>query len=138
VGVLQISVGDGAVWSTTLASRAIRTEASSARETASFYAGNWVYPIVLGGDAVWVGGGAGLSKVDLVTAAALFSARPASDVTGIAFGEGSVWVSSDDERSLLRLNPDTGEVEARIELNGTAVDPLVDDGLVWLAVQPAD
>ena len=91
-GVLQIAVGDGAVWSTTLASRAMRIEASSARETAPFYAGNWVYPIALGGGAVWIGGGAGLSKVDPVTAAALFSSRPAPDVSGIAFGEGSVWV----------------------------------------------
>jgi DNA-binding SARP family transcriptional activator/streptogramin lyase len=138
VGVLQIAVGGGAVWSTTLTSRAIRTEARSARETASYYAGNWVYPIVLGGGAGWVGGAAGLSKVDPVTAAALFSSRPASDVSSIAFGEGSVWVVSGIERSLARLNPETGEVEARIELQGVVVDLLVDDGLVWLAVQRPD
>jgi DNA-binding SARP family transcriptional activator/streptogramin lyase len=138
VGVLQLAVGGGAVWSTTLTSRAIRTEARSARETASYYAGNWVYPIALGGGAVWVGGGAGLSKVDPVTAAALFSLRPGSDVSSIAFGEGSVWVVSATERSLVRVNPETGEAEARIELQGEVVDLLVDDGLVWLAVQRPD
>ena len=60
-------MGDGAVWATTLASRAKRVEASSGRETAEFYAGGWVYPIALGGGAVWIGGAAGLSKVDPVT-----------------------------------------------------------------------
>ena len=75
-GVLQIAVGDGAVWSTTLANRAMRIEAKAALETVPFYAGNWVYPIALGGGAVWIGGGAGLSKVDPVTAAALLSSRP--------------------------------------------------------------
>jgi hypothetical protein len=137
-GVLQVAVGDGAVWSTTLANRAIRTEASSARETASFYPGNWVYPIDLGGSAVWVGGGAGLSKLDPVTATALFSSRPTSGVSAIAFGEGSVWVSPEDGRSLVRLNPETGDEEARIEMQGTVVDLVVDDGLIWVAVQAPD
>ena len=136
--MLQIAVGDGAVWSTTLANRAMRIEASSARKTAPFYAGNWVYPIALGGGAVWIGGGAGLSKVDPVTASALFSLRPAPEVSGIAFGEGSVWVVSDTECALVRLNPETGDEEARIELHGTAGDLLVDSGLVWVAVQRPD
>ena len=137
-GALQIAVGGGAVWSTTLVNRATRIEASSARMTAPFYAGNWVDPIALGGGAVWIGGGAGLSKVDPVTASALFSSRPAPEVTGIAFGEGSVWVVSDTERSLMRLNPETGDEEAHIELHGTAGELVVDSGLVWVAVQRPD
>ena len=137
-GVLQIAVGGGAVWSTTLVNRATRIEASSARMTAPFYAGNWVDPIALGGGAVWIGGGAGLSKVDPVTASPLFSSRPAPEVTGIAFGEGSVWVVSDTERSLMRLNPETGDEEAHIELHGTAGELVVDSGLVWVAVQRPD
>ena len=100
------------------------------RETARFYAGNWVFPIALGGGAVWVGGGRpGLSKVDPVTAVRAVLAHDRSpDVSGVAFGEGSVWVtSSDRERALVRLNPETGDVEARIELDGPAGDLVVDE-----------
>ena len=53
---LQMAVGDGAVWATTIASRAKRVEAGSAEVTTEFDAGSWVFPIALGGDAVWVGG----------------------------------------------------------------------------------
>ena len=44
---LQIAAGDGAVWATTFDSRAKRVEASSGRETAEYYAGGWLDPVVL-------------------------------------------------------------------------------------------
>ena len=81
----------------------------------------------------------GLSKVDPVTAAALFSSRPAADVSGIAFGEGSVWVTSDDERRARASESRDGRGGgARSSCTARPETSLVDSGLVWVAVQRSD
>ena len=135
---LQMAVGDGAVWATTIASRAKRVEAGSAEVTTEFYAGSWVFPIALGGDAVWVGGANGqVWKLDPVTGSGLLTLRVVPDVSGVAFGEGSLWVTSFDRKELVRVNPATGEVQARVALHGPAEDVVVHDGLVWVPVQRA-
>jgi len=135
---LQMAVGDGAVWATTIASRAKRVEAGSAEVTTEFYAGSWVFPIALGGGAVWVGGANGqVWKLDPVTGSGLLTLRVVPDVSGVAFGEGSLWVTSFDRKELVRVNPATGEVQARVALHGPAEDVVVHDGLVWVPVQRA-
>jgi DNA-binding SARP family transcriptional activator len=135
---LQIAVGGGAVWATTFANRAIRVEARSAAQTATFYAGAWVYPIALGRNALWVGGGRGATgafwKVDAVTGTPMFTARPAADVSAVAYGEGAAWATSIGDAVLVRIEPQTGEVEAEIPIAGAAEDAVVDQGLVWIAV----
>ncbi len=146
-GALQLAVGDGAVWATTIASRAKRVEARSAKETAEFYAGSWVYPIALGGGAVWIGGtpGPGSSpsskaqvwKVNAVTGSQIFSTPPLTDVSGIAYGEGAVWVTSWVDSEVARIDPQTGDVLARIPIGGPSEDVAVHDGLVWIPVQRA-
>ena len=136
--VLQVAVGDGAVWATTIASRAKRIEASSARETAEFYAGTWVDPIALGGNAVWIGGESGqLWKVDPLTGTALVTSRPIAQIGGIAVGENAVWVTSYARDGLVRVSAETGEVETRIPTGGPAEDAVVHRGLVWVPVQRA-
>jgi len=133
---LQIAVGDGAVWATTIASRAERIEAASARVTTEFYAGSPVNPVALGGGAVWVGGADGqLWKVDPVTGSALLSARAVVNSAGIAVGNGSAWVTSFQEPVLVRVDEKTGEVEATIPLGGPAEDVLFHEGLVWVPVR---
>jgi DNA-binding SARP family transcriptional activator/streptogramin lyase len=135
---LQMAVGDGAVWATTIASRAKRVEARSAEVTTEFYAGSWVFPIALGGGAVWVGGANGqVWKLDPVTGSGLLTLRVVPDVSGVAFGDGSLWVTSAGRKELVRVNPSTGEVQARIALDGPAEDIAVHDGLVWIPVQRA-
>jgi hypothetical protein len=128
-------VGDGAVWATTIASRAERIEAASARATTEFYAGSPVNPVALGGGAVWVGGADGqLWKVDRVTGSALLSARAVVNSAGIAVGNGSAWVTSFQEPVLVRVDEQTGDVEATIPLGGPAEDVLFHEGLVWVPV----
>jgi DNA-binding SARP family transcriptional activator len=136
---LQIAVGGGAVWATTFANRAHRIEARSGDETTDFYPGTDVYPITVGGNATWVGGAwesaDQLWKVDQVTGSQLFTARPASDVAAIAFGERSVWITAFEDAALVRIDPEEGEIEARIPIGGAAEDVVVHDGLVWIPVQ---
>jgi DNA-binding SARP family transcriptional activator/outer membrane protein assembly factor BamB len=135
---LQIAAGGGAVWVTTIANRAERVEARSGRKTAEFYAGGWVYPVTLGGRAVWVGGLRGLAKLDADTGASLTSSGAVKAVTGIAYGAGSVWLTNAATAEVFRLNADTGAVEARIPLGGFGEDVAVDRGLVWIVVPPSD
>ena len=132
----QIAAGDGAVWATTFDNRAKRVEASSGRETAEYYAGGWLDPVVLAGGAVWVGGQNGVSKVDSVTGVELVSSRPAGDILGIAYGDGSVWLGSFSDPEVLRVDPKTGAVEARIATGGSGLEAAFHDGLLWVVVVP--
>jgi DNA-binding SARP family transcriptional activator/streptogramin lyase len=133
---LQIAAGDGAVWATTFDSRAKRVEASSGRETAEYYAGGWLEPVVLAGGGVWVGGQNGVSQVDAVTGVELVSTRPTGDVLGIAYGDGAVWLASFSEPAVVRVDPKTGAVEARIATGGSGLEAVFHDGLLWVVVVP--
>ncbi len=135
---LQIAVGRGAVWATTIANRAKRVEATSGRPTAEFYAGGWVYPVILGGGAAWVGGLRGLTKLDPDTGASLSASAQVKLVTGIAYGEGSLWLTNGDTAEAVRLNPETGAVEATIPTGGRGEDLVVERGLVWVVVPPPE
>ena len=135
---LQIAAGGGAVWVTTIASRAKRVEARSGRTTAEFYAGGWVYPVTLDGSAAWVGGSRGLAKLDADTGASLSSSGAVKAVTGIAYSAGSVWLTTDATAEVVRLNSETGVVEARIPLGGRGEDVVVHRGLVWVVVPPSE
>ena len=111
--VSQLAVGDGAVWATTIGSRVKRIEASSGQETAEFYAGNWVYPVAVGNGAVWVGGYNGqIWKLDPATGGTTRTSRAGADVGGIAVGDDAVWATSFVGTMLVRLDTETGEVEA--------------------------
>ncbi len=133
---LQIAVGGGAVWATMITSRAKRVEARSAQVTAEFYAGNFVFPIALDETAVWVGGNQGqVWKIDPVTGSTLLTARSGSFASAIALGDDVVWVALPNERAIVRLDQDTGEVQARIPVGGAPEDLVVSAGLVWVAVQ---
>jgi DNA-binding SARP family transcriptional activator len=135
---LQMAVGGGAVWVTTIANRAKRVEASSARPTAEFYAGGWVYPVTLGGGAAWVGGLRGIAELNPDTGSSLSSSAQVKLVTGIAYGEGSLWLTNGDTADVVRLDPETGAVEATIPLGGRGEDLVVDQGLVWIVVPPSE
>jgi DNA-binding beta-propeller fold protein YncE len=55
--------------------------------------------------------------------------------SGLAFGHGSVWVTSAAYGTVSRIDPQTGEVVAKIEVGRGAVDIAVDEssGAVWVA-----
>ena len=133
--VLQLAVGDGAVWATTIGSRAKRIEASSSQETAEFYAGNWVYPVAVGNGAVWVGGYNGqIWKLDPATGGTTRTSRAGADVGAIAVGDDAVWATSFAGPMLVRLDTETGEVEATIDIGGPSSDIAVSGGLVWVPI----
>jgi streptogramin lyase len=62
---------------------------------------------------------------------------PVDTPTELAFGHGSVWMTSDGYGTLSRIDPQTGEVVAKIDVDRGAVDVAVDEssGAVWVAGQ---
>jgi len=53
--------------------------------------------------------------------------------SGIAFGDGSIWVSSQDG-TVIRIDPETASAQATIRVGGTPQDVAVGFGRVWVAV----
>lgn len=67
--------------------------------------------------------------------------------SGLAVGEGSLWVTANDKRALLRIDPRTDRVLSTIPLGGRPFDVGVGAGMVWVSdffedrvwrVDPAD
>ena len=55
--------------------------------------------------------------------------------SGVATGEGSVWVASYGDGTVSRINPFTRRVTATIRVGHGAVDVAVGYGAVWVAVE---
>src|SRR5215207_6096744 len=60
---------------------------------------------------------------------------PVDSPSGLAFGHGSVWVTSAGYGTVSRIDPETGEVTAKIDVGRGAVDIAADErsGAVWIA-----
>jgi streptogramin lyase len=60
---------------------------------------------------------------------------PVYTASGVAFGHGSVWVASASYGTVSRIDPQTGEMVANIEVGRGAVDIATDErsGAVWVA-----
>lgn len=134
---LQIAVSGDSVWATTLRRRAVRVERTSRQVTGEFYAGEFVLPLVLDGQAdLWVGAAdAGrVWRVDALTSATLGAADAGAGSNAMAAGAGAVWVGSWPDRTVVRLDAQTGEVRSVIPVGGEAADLAFGAGLLWVAV----
>jgi DNA-binding beta-propeller fold protein YncE len=114
-----------------------RTGEETAAVTLKDFATNTTEVAVRAG-SVWVSSTSGeagaVLKVDLGTNRVV-DRIPVGSPTGVAFGQGSVWVTSSGTGKLSRVDPRTGEVAARIEVGRGATDVAVDEGsgAVWVA-----
>lgn len=140
---LQISIGGGDVWATSIENRAKRIDARSARVTADVYTGEFLYAVAAGAAAVWLGGAEGkLWRIDPESGATILTARVGIGlVTGIAPSGEDVWVTTAGDPTVVRLDAATGEVRAKVRVEGQPAevgepDVVVSHGLVW-AVMPA-
>lgn len=74
-----------------------------------------------------------VAQIDPSTASVLRT-YPVGDVpTGVAFGDGAVWVPSQDGK-VTRIDPDTARVTATIDVGGTPQGVAVGFGRVWVAI----
>jgi streptogramin lyase len=96
--------------------------------------------VVVGAGSVWVSSTSGeagvVIRVDPETNRVMDSIPvPADSPTNLAFGHGSVWITSAGHDTVSRVDPQTGEVEAKIEVGEGVVDIATDEtsGDVWVA-----
>ncbi|MGZ8693645.1 MAG: adenylate/guanylate cyclase domain-containing protein [Gaiellaceae bacterium] len=75
-----------------------------------------------------------VSRVDPESSPSAFEGV-ANDPTGIAVGEGSVWVASSLGRTLVQIDAESGNVERQIPLGSSPAAVVVADGLVWVTTQ---
>ena len=75
-----------------------------------------------------------LAKVDLKqrTLSAVFDVGPAAKEQGIAVGAGSVWMITDAQGSLSRIDPVSGAVVGVAHLPPGSYNPVFSDGRVWV------
>jgi streptogramin lyase/predicted Ser/Thr protein kinase len=85
------------------------------------------------------GGGAGLvpavdtiARIDAATLAFEDAVGVGGNPTGVTLGDGSVWVINQDDQTVQRLDPETGEVLATKASLGTPTGIAWGEGAVWI------
>ena len=101
--------------------------------------GSEVTDIAFGDESAWIGvnypgpSSGALFELSSKTSKIL-DRSPVASPAGVAFGEGSVWVTSGDRGTLLRLDPRTGEATANIKVSGGGTNAVaLGEGAVWVA-----
>jgi DNA-binding SARP family transcriptional activator/DNA-binding beta-propeller fold protein YncE len=139
---LEIAIGDGALWATLGTARSVGLDLSTGRQIARFYAGVFAPAIALDRSAVWLAAiyGGQLWKFDPVTGLPILSGpvHAGASAKGIALGARAVWLASWSDDSLVKVDQVSGRVLATIPLPGSPVAVAFRDGVVWVAVQPAE
>ena len=101
--------------------------------------------VATGFASVWVTGNNGVTRVDpgSDTVIAHIPVPGTGDHSGIAVGEGSVWVTAPELRpdgsrgNLVRIDPDTNEIAATIHIGGPIQYLAVGSGSVWVTMPDA-
>jgi len=96
--------------------------------------------VVVGAGSVWVSSASGeagfVIRVDSETNRVVDRIpMPVDSPTNLAFGHGSVWITSAGHSTVSRVDPETGKVVAKIEVGRGAVDIASGEssGEVWVA-----
>ena len=104
--------------------------------------GRYVYgrPVMtVGGGSIWLFGNAhnvgGIHRIDPAAGNCVAAIRleKRKGETSLAYGMGALWVLNQFDGTLLRINPDTNEIAATIQVGKGFWDPVqVGDGAVWV------
>src|SRR3954447_6689188 len=91
-------------------------------------------PIAVGAGSVWVSNGdSAIMRVDPSTSAVKARINVGNEPSGIAVGDGAVWVADDEDATVSRIDPDTNGVTATVPVGRGASGIAVGDGAVWVA-----
>jgi class 3 adenylate cyclase len=127
-----LAVTDDAVWESTH-DVIYRLDRDTGRVAASvpFPQG----PIVAGGGSIWALNAAlnVVGQIDTRTNALVRTISVGANPSGIAFGEGSVWVASQDG-TVTRIDPVMGRVVATVRVGGSPQGIAIGHGRVWVSV----
>jgi virginiamycin B lyase len=93
--------------------------------------------LATGFGSVWIplcGKPSTLAKIDATrnVVSAVFQSGPAGGEGGVTTSTDSVWLVTDKEGSLVRINPDTGAVRQTVRIPPGSYNPRFQDGVVWV------
>lgn len=141
---VDLALGGGDLWVATLDGRVLRIDAETGVKTGVFTAGESVRALAFGEGALWLAGigprGEGIvSRIDPVTMAGIDGAtRLPGPPTGLAIGDGSVWVAGGTAGTLIQIDPNTGDVTRSIRIGGAPLDVAYAYGRLWVTVGMED
>jgi DNA-binding beta-propeller fold protein YncE len=131
-----VAAGEGSVWvADNLRGRLLRIDPEVRTQVRSTRAGDGPVAVAVTSGAVWVASADGtVRRFDARTGAATDDPESVPGAAGIAVGEGSVWVTSQSEGTVTRLDPATGRRRGQtIEVGPQPTDIAVGGGGVWVA-----
>lgn len=130
----------GAVWAADDgASALLRYDPPSRRTVASIPTGNGTSALAEEGGRIWILNhrDGTLQRVDpAANTAATLARLPGDAPERMVYADGSLWVTGRGT-DLLRVNPDTGAVQATFEIGAGGIDVRAALGSIWVAV-PTD
>ena len=145
-----IAIADQSVW--VLDSDVLfRVDPGTGTVIAAIQAGASPVALDIGAGAIWVVsrpafrfpspgvqkqiGLATLSRIDPASNTVVSTIELPGIPTAVAVGEGSVWISDDSGRAVLKVDPNTNQITDTIHLGSRPQGITVTDGAVWVATQ---
>jgi YVTN family beta-propeller protein len=140
----DIGFGLGSLWIVNRAANSvIEVDTATVQRLRDLTVGNTPTAIAVGSDSLWVAN----FEDDAVTRVSIpgrgqtptLTAIPVGDgPVDIAFGEDAVWVVSSLDRRLTRIDPESGDVTARIDVGNEPQRVAAGAGGVWVTVRAAE
>jgi DNA-binding SARP family transcriptional activator/DNA-binding beta-propeller fold protein YncE len=143
--VRDVAVGAGSVWIAQLGQSVVRVSASTTRRTGELDLGFIPTALTASHGSVWTASSTGtqlrlvLWRIDptslrVTQTVPLGNADSFLATVDVAAGAGAIWATNYAERTLIRVNPDSGAVEAKIRLGARPHAVTVGAGRVWVTV----
>ena len=144
-GVNDIAVSGSSLWIVSSAETVARFSASAFRQTGQTTLGVIPTALALGGGSVWVtapapyGSHAAVWRIDPVTDRVNQTTNIARAVgyppmLDVAYGAGALWLASYDSGTVIRVDPQSGNIVKTIRVGGHPSGIAVGDGRVWVTV----
>jgi len=130
-----VAFGEEALWVATVAERALRIEPQTNAATIEVAIG---YPVALTAaeKAVWVSDSRGqVWCIDSDTAAVTQTIRVGRGLVGLCASDGAVWAANNADGTVVRIDPQAGQVVGLVALGHAPTDVASWEGTVWVSSQ---
>jgi streptogramin lyase len=137
----DVAFGFGRVWVTDVVTgQVVSFDPERPKRQRAIRVGESPNHVAVDDDAVWVSnqnfGDGTLSRIDPATMKVTETIPIGGEIAGLDVGEGYVWATLSETGRLVRVNPDTNEVDGvPIAVGGRPLGLDVADGFVWIADQ---
>jgi YVTN family beta-propeller protein len=136
--VLSLTVGEGAVWVTTISERILRVEPATGAVTAEIPVPSQAFEPVAAGGALWaivaIGDGE-IWRFDPNTGSPSGTTHTGKFPIDLALAPKALWVANQGDGTISRVDPATRKVSATVEVGQQPTGIAVGNGFVWVLVQ---